>query len=321
MKIMIIDSVGSGRIPYKTTKDIIEHYELTGHEVRKSSSYGPDLVRWADVVLFEWCDNNVVVFSNDKEITDEELKGKKIINRVVDIDAYAGHYNGVNWSRITNLLFMSKHIQSMVNANMMKNEVYASIPQQVIPLGINMDKWTFKDRSDINTRGYTIGFFTHMWEAKGFPEALEIINKLIRTTGKPWVLKCVGTWSGGAGWWAKKYFDHFVQDTGLEKSITHEEYVEDINAFYQECDYFLHCSLKDSFSLVCGEAMACGLKTPIHSFWGAREIWPEKYIWNYMDDAVRMITEPSYDSNEYRKAIEDLYSIDKINAMWDSLIL
>jgi 2-polyprenyl-3-methyl-5-hydroxy-6-metoxy-1,4-benzoquinol methylase len=59
------------------------------------------------------------------------------------------------------------------------------------------------------------------------------------------------------------------------------------------------------------EAMACGLKPVIHNFVGARDIYPEKYLWNTIPEFSQRITDGDYSSSEYKNYIERYYSLSR----------
>jgi ubiquinone/menaquinone biosynthesis C-methylase UbiE len=62
--------------------------------------------------------------------------------------------------------------------------------------------------------------------------------------------------------------------------------------------------------------MARGIKPIIHNFDGAKTLWPNELIYNTIDEAVEKITEESYDSENYRRFIEDNYTLEEqINAL------
>ena len=57
--------------------------------------------------------------------------------------------------------------------------------------------------------------------------------------------------------------------------------------------------------------MTIGVKPIIHNFIFADEIWDKKYLFNRIDEAVDMIISDEYNSKQYRKFIEDNYSLNK----------
>ncbi len=54
-------------------------------------------------------------------------------------------------------------------------------------------------------------------------------------------------------------------------------------------------------------------QTLIHNFVGAKEVYPEKYVWSSLNDIVNMLSDEEYSSIEYRNFIEKNYSISDTN--------
>jgi hypothetical protein len=57
--------------------------------------------------------------------------------------------------------------------------------------------------------------------------------------------------------------------------------------------------------------MACGLKPLIHNFFCANEIYPEKYCFNSISEFGSLVFSSDYRSGEYRKYVQDNYSLTK----------
>jgi hypothetical protein len=67
--------------------------------------------------------------------------------------------------------------------------------------------------------------------------------------------------------------------------------------------------------------MCKGLKPIIHAFYGAYDIWDTKYIWNTLDEAIKMVLNSDYNPFEYRKYITDKYPLTKMLKGIDEKIL
>jgi glycosyltransferase involved in cell wall biosynthesis len=109
--------------------------------------------------------------------------------------------------------------------------------------------------------------------------------------------------------WLHAYLDHMVDELGLD--VTETERVDDVDAWLEDKDYHVLASAKESFSYATAEAAAKGIKPLVHNFYQARDIWPDGWIWNTVDEAVDMIR-GDYDSAGYRRYIEEHYSLDRM---------
>jgi glycosyltransferase involved in cell wall biosynthesis len=69
------------------------------------------------------------------------------------------------------------------------------------------------------------------------------------------------------------------------------------------------------------QSMAKGIKPVIHNFVGAKAIYSSKYVWNTIEEAVRIFEDNNYCSIEYLQFIKDNYSSEgKMNSLKDLLL-
>ena len=109
---------------------------------------------------------------------------------------------------------------------------------------------------------------------------------------------------------------------GLEENIHLDGWIENqnINAWLDDKQYIVCTSIHEGHPVSIMEAMACGLKPLIHNYVGARESYPDKYLWNTIPDFVEMATEKNYDSVEYRNFIQTNYSLNKQTESIDRVV-
>src|SRR3990167_8375424 len=120
MKIFICDTE-NGRFSHYMR----DHWRELGHEEEQRGGYDPKLADWADLIYIEWTDGNVQLaskqewFNTDRSKAYERLienrNKKKLVNRMIDIDMWAGHGAGVNWAGVDDLVFIAPHIQRLAN--------------------------------------------------------------------------------------------------------------------------------------------------------------------------------------------------------------
>jgi hypothetical protein len=109
--------------------------------------------------------------------------------------------------------------------------------------------------------------------------------------------------------WLHAYLDHIKDELGLD--VTETERVDDVNTWLEDKDYHVLASAKESFSYATAEAAAKGIKPLVHNFYRARDVWPDRWIWNTVDEAVDMI-HGDYKSEEYRCYVEEHYTLDRL---------
>ena len=219
-----------------------------------------------------------------------------------DLDAWIGQTNGVNWNFINHLVFVSEHIKNKVLSEI---ELPSTTKVSLIKHGVNMDKFVFRNKP----KGKKIAWINNIAWHKNLVLALQVLIE-----NPEYELHTVGSSLGG---WHKAYVDNFVERNNLK--FFYQENVENVNDFLQDKDFILLTSSKESFSFITGEAMSIGLKPLIHRFWGAENIWNEKYIWDKISEVKGMLNE-DYNPQEYRTYIEQNYPLSKMLAEYDRII-
>lgn len=314
--------------PYngKFTDDMVEWWTNHGYEVRRETYYNPDLVVWADIVYFFTCDNNLLSATNPDQalkdqwayetkhgywdIHDIDRSSKKVIVHPVDIEVWQGHHAyGRMWDVVDDVIFPAPHIQDIMMAD--SRPQAGSFRQHVIPFGVNLDRWTFKERSD----GFKIGVVAERWVSKGVDYVIQIAFRLLQIDERYHI------------YWLGKNNDYHWETEYLRDVISHyslpitleEEFVEDLDHWWEDKNYVLSASHKETYGYNIAEAMAKGIKPIIHRYFGADYTWPD-ITWGSIDEAVDMITEMQYDSVSYRKYLIDhcldlesmMTSVDKV---------
>lgn len=314
--------------PYngKFTNDMVEWWLQHGYEVKRETYYNPELVMWADVVYFFTCDNNLLSATNPNQaLKDEwkysnrpgawdmhemELSQKKVIVHPVDIEVWQGHHAYENmWDVVDDVIFPAPHIQEIMMADSRPQS--GKFKQHVIPFGVDLDKWTFKDRSD----GFKIGIVAERWVSKGVDYVIQIASRLKDIDARYRIY-----WLGKNNdyHWEHEYLRDFIAHQNLPL-VLQEDFVEDLDAWWEDKNYVLHCSHKETYTYAVAEAMAKGIKPIFHRYFGAEATWPG-ITWTSIDEAIDLITEMKYDSQSYRQYLTDhqldlesmMYSIDKV---------
>lgn len=299
--------------PYqgKFTNDMVEWWTNHGYEVQRQTYYNPELVDWADVVYFFTCDNNLLSATNpDQALKDEykyqdqkgewdmhdkDLSNKKIIVQPVDIEVWQGHFAYEHmWDIVDEVIFPAPHIQKIMMAD--SRSQAGKFRQHVIPFGVNLDKWTFKERE----RGFNIGVVAERWVSKGPDYVLQIALELKQIDSRYQIY-----WLGKNNdyHWENEYFKDFIHHNDLPITLE-EDFVDNLDDWWEGKNYVLHASHKETYTYAVAEAMAKGIKPVFHRYYGADETWP-KITWNSIDEAVKLITEDTYDSSSYRKYLTD----------------
>lgn len=288
--------------------DLIKHWEEQGHEIRKTLYWDPRMVDWSDITFFDWADNSLIRASNPEDPLYKESgltlpKGKKIVCRCHDIDAWCGHYHRIDWTLVSDLIFVGKHIQDLVLESLQPPE---NLKIHLVKHGIDTNKFTFRKNPVKNNKIAWVGRITHH---KCLELALQVLAE-----NPDYELHAVGS---SLDSWELAYVDDFVKRNNLK--FFHLPQVEDMNEFLEDKTYILLTSFKEAFSYIVGEGMAKGLKPLIHHFYGAGGVWSDEFLWNKVSEVKPMLEE--YNPQEYRDYIDKNYNFQEYLNNYDNIVL
>lgn len=292
---------------WKFSQSLIDHWQKK-HEVKKELYWNPKLTHWADITFFDWVDNSLIRASNPddelwKNCGKPQPKDKNIIARCHDIDAWAEHYQRVNWKWVNHLVFVADHIEKLVRS---KIDFPKNLKIHNIKHGIDLEKYSYRERKGGNKIAW-IGRINHH-------KCLELALQIL-IANPSYELHALGSPLAD---WEEAYVKDFVKRNNLK--FFHQDSVPDVNKFLEDKHFILLTSFKEAFSYVVGEAMAKGIKPIIHHFYGAEKIWPKKYLWNRVSEVKKILTEYEYSSQEYRNFIQLYYNQDRMLKEYDKLL-
>ena len=227
---------------FKFMGDLIKHWEEQGHEIKKSLYWDPRMVDWADHTFFDWADMSLIraTNSNDPLYKDTGLtipKNKHIICRCHDIDAWCGHYHQIDWTYVSDLIFVAKHIKDLVLESLVPPP---NLKIHLIKHGVNTDKFTLRKNPEKNNKIAWVG------SIKGH-KCIELALQVL-AENPDYELHVAGT---SLDSWELAYVNDFVKRNNL-KFFYHGQ-VDDINTFLEDKTYILLTSFKEAFSFAIGE--------------------------------------------------------------------
>jgi len=311
MKICIFDHLGV----HKTTKEMEKELVKMGHEVKWNMYYDmrekDQYIEWCDIAIFEWFEGAM-----ERCLKDGWGKKKPIFARAMDIEIWANNSNGADLTDLTGLAYTSKAYFEVLKENHDLSK-YPNLKTKHIPLCIDMNDWTFKERK----HGKNVAVIGHFWGSKGEVLIPQFVRQLIDRTGDTsWKFYLQGNWRHDVWKWYLYYMKHIIKELGLENNIfLNEERVNSIDEWLEDKNYLITFSMKDAFSIIVGEAMAKGIKALPHNFQGAKDIWG-KYVWSSFDELYNEITKGEYNSKEYRDFVQNNYSNEVIMKKWSEFI-
>lgn len=273
----IIDSLSR---KYETKKIIVNNYEQIDEGMA-----------WGDICWFEWCDE-LIIYGSSRELASQ----KKIICRLHSYEAFTNYPSSVNFETVDKFVFIGEHIRDFVvknfNLNMDKTVV--------IPNGISLDKYKFKER----TLGYNIAYVGYINYKKG-PMLLLHTFKAMYDKDQRYRLFIAGEFQDVKD---VLYFNKMISEFGIQNNVIYQGWQSDLDNWLEDKNYILSTSILESQNMSIMQAMAKGIKPIIHNFVGAKEIYKREYVWNTIEEAIRMLSD-TYSSIEYRNFIDELYNI------------
>lgn len=264
---------------YDTKKVIVTDYKQIDEEME-----------WADICWFEWCDELVIYGSRKKPLN------KKLICRIHSYEAFTSYPSLVRWENVDQTIFVAEHIRNTLlkQAPLLNREKTV-----VIPNGVNTDKFYYRKREG----GFNIAYAGYINYKKGPMLLIQTIKRIVEMDNR-YRLYIAGEFQDLR---YIQYYKQMLQEMGLSKNLFFQGWQNDLNSFLEDKDYILSTSLLESQGMSIMEAMSKGIKPVIHNFVGAKEIYPEKYLWNTIDEAAQMVLSDEYNSEEYRKFVVDKY--------------
>ena len=252
----------------------------------------------ADVLFSAWS-NEIVLFWS------QHFGEKRIVTflRRYEI-SIPGLMNNIKWENIDKVIFVSEHIRRQFLA------VQPGSDTVLIPNGVDTNDFTFRDRSP----GYNIAFVAQVRFKKNFPLAAQILLAL----PKQYKIHQIGLPTDYDG---QTVVDYVYQIGVGDRFIRYDPITSaEMNDWLEDKDYLLSPSIIEGNPNNIIEAMAKGIKPVVHNWQGASDQFPADTIFNSVAEAVRMITEPSYPSWQYRQWVEQRYSLDNFKKVAQTVI-
>ena len=252
-------------------------------------------MKWSDISWFEWC----------TEITVKASQMPKVCKNIVRLhryEAYLDYPKNVNWNNIDTLI--------TVGNRSINDALYRQLPDidsmtriVSVPNGVDMEKIRFVDRK----QGKNLAFVGTMRMVKNPMFALQCMRRL-HEIDKDFKLFFAGSFPVEDAF-VEQYLKHMVDTLGLEEVVFFDGWQKDIDSWFADKHYIISTSVIESQGMGILEGMASGLKPVVHNFPGADQIFTPEYLFSTAEDFCRHITSTEYDPREYRKFVEDKYSL------------
>ncbi len=237
---------------------------LDNDDVREMDS----LLEWADVAWFEWCDQLVQVGSR-------RPKTCPAVCRLHSYESFTEVPGAVDWSKIDRLVFVASTIETLV-----KRRFPIACPTQVISNGVDLDRYRFDAAKPRTKRIAYVGYLHH----RKNPILLFHCFKKLHAYDPEFSLHIAGEHQEMR---TALYCEHWLQQNPLP--IHFDGWVEDIPDYLNDKSYVISSSLWESFHYAVAEGMASGCLPLIHDWPGARQFYPNEFIFDDPDEFLRLV--------------------------------
>lgn len=251
---------------------------------------------WADIVWLEWANEMAV------QITNKLAKeNRRIICRLHGYESLRKDLlESVNWNVIDMMIFVADNVQNSAHENM---PILRRIPYQMIYNGIDLNKYEFKKHSN----GTNLVFVGHFNYKKNPILAIQILKTLCNLN-KNYKLFWAGQMQDERIF---NYVNYITEKMEIKPNFCFDGFQRDVNHYLEDKNIFLSTSIHEGYGVAILEAMAKGIKPVIHNFYVAEEFYPDEYIFNTIDEAIKMIVSEDYDSEKYRHFVEENCSLEE----------
>lgn len=261
-----------------------------------------DLFRWSDICWVEWCNESAVTLS-------QMPQAPKVIIRLQSYEIFTQMPQQVNWSNIDMLIFTNESVRQIF-----QSKIKGVPPTAVIPNVIEIDKFPMHVRAEY---GKNVGYAGYINYKKN-PQLLLYLFHALYQYDKGFKFFVKGNHQDER---IKIYWDNLLSK--MDIPILVEPFDPNMQKWYERMDYIVSPSLFESFNYVMAEGMLSGCMPLIHSWYGSDLIYPQKYIWNFTEDAIKIIEEckgkEKFLAIENRDFIKERYDINKILPKYEEI--
>ncbi len=251
-------------------------------------------LQWADICWFEWCDELIVYGSKNASAGQ-----KTIICRLHHREVFENHASQVAWENVDKLVVVSDHLKTLLQQRF--SDIQEVVDITTVPNGVDLERFRYSNRQP----GYNLAYVCNLDARKNPVLALQIIKKLTGIDQR-YKLFVAGKFVDPL---IEDYWNYQIKAMQLEENVVFQGWQNSMDDWLQDKHYLVSTSLHESFGYNIAEAMAKGIKPVIHDFIFARGSWPAEFLFNTVDEALQMVTAAAYDSQRYRRHIEENFSL------------
>ncbi|MDR2612554.1 MAG: glycosyltransferase [Deltaproteobacteria bacterium] len=256
----------------------------------------------AGTVWLEWGNQMTQAVLQQKE----RLRGKQVIVRIHSYEVIDGLVDRLDYSAVTDLVFVSSYIRDLFLAKGLKLPRACRV--HVVHNGIDLCRFRPVPRGAPSGR---IAFLGHISYKKG-PMVLAQAFAFLRRRHPEATLHV------GGGFQDRRFelaMRHFFDEAGLAEGAVLHGHVDDPGEWLRDKDYILCTSPVESQGIGLLEAMSRGCRPLIFNFPGSSGIYLREHLWTTFDDLEERYLNPVGPA-EASAFVARHYSRDREAASW-----
>ncbi len=246
-----------------------------------------------DIVFCEWGLGNLAWISRNK------IPGQTLIARIHSQEFYTTFLAETEWRNVDRIIFVSRHMRDKFVRMFPENSEKCSVIHNLI----DCDTFDLAKQEDAR---FHLGMLGVLPKLKAPHLGLQLLRELKNRDAR-YKLYLKGKKPEEYEWLSKRteetaYYQEFwetVWNSELRDDIVWEPYGNDVPAWFSKIGFILSCSERESFHMSPAEGMASRAIPVIRNWEGARELYPERFIFNDVPEAVRLIEKYS-DINRFQ---------------------
>jgi glycosyltransferase involved in cell wall biosynthesis len=257
--------------------------EHDGHDITNTER-ARHLLRSADIIFCEWCLGNAVWYSQNKS------PGQKLVIRLHEQEMRLPYLDQVQWHRVDALIVVCPHNQNRLR------ERYPFLSRKVHLIYNPVD---CRALSQLKLPGaqFNLGLLGLCPKRKAPHVALQLFSRL-KNRDSRYTLFIKGKPPRDYDWlWGRpeerSYYEALfanLERAPYADSVVFEPYGEDIPLWFSKIGFVLSTSDSEGSHQAVAEGMASGALPLIRDWAGAASLYPPRFVFSTVDEAVGLAT-------------------------------
>ncbi|MBP2240285.1 glycosyltransferase involved in cell wall biosynthesis [Cytobacillus eiseniae] len=299
---------------------IVEVDEWSGH-TRHDEGKSRKLLKWADIIIAEWCLGNAVWYSKHKQ------PHQKLFIRFHRHEMNTTYPEQLHLRNVDKIVFIAPAIKSLIESRLALPKEKSILIYNAVPV----KKFNLQKQPNAN---YQIGMIGYSPKLKRPDRAFALLNEL-KKYDERYRLHIKGAHPSTYPWlWRnpseRQYYDqlfHEIKSSGHNDSLLFEQWGTDIPEWLQKIGFILSVSDIEGSHQAVAEGMASGSIPFITGWKGSEEIYPQKFIKSSLEEMAAGINDYTKNSQLYfdeqravKEFCENNFDLAVIYTKWRELI-